>query len=1128
MLSIPIIKESDWKCFDMNHHLNTNDIILDEDPLWYKDAIIYEVHVRAFYDSNSDGIGDFRGLTKKLDYLADLGITVIWLLPFYPSPLRDDGYDVSDYFTIHPSYGSLSDFQKFLKQAHQRGIRVIIELALNHTSDKHPWFQKARKADPDSDARNFYVWNDTPDRYRDARIIFSDFESSNWSWDPIAHAYYWHRFYSHQPDLNYENINVQKAMSQVVDFWLELGVDGLRLDAVPYLFEQEGTSCENLPQTHMFLKDLRRQIDRSFQNRMLLAEANQWPEDAVAYFGTGDEAHMAYHFPLMPRLFMALRMENSYPIIDILNQTPQIPDSCQWGLFLRNHDELTLEMVTDEERDYMYRVFAQDPQQRINLGIRRRLAPLMKNDRREMELMNILLFSFPGSPILYYGDEICMGDNFYLGDRNGVRTPMQWSADKNAGFSRANPQQLYLPIIIDPEFHYEAVNVEIQEANSSSFLWWIKRLIATRKKNPAFSRGTIQFLKTNNAKIIVFIREYHDEKILIAVNLSKSAQFVRLDLLQYAGWTLQELFSQIQFPTITNVPYMISFGPHDYFWFRLNKGESDTYNYKSTLIPEFSFPVHYQKILECRDLETLASHFIHYFSKYFNPQDYANIISYQIIDQVHIGTPADKECIILFNIEYSDGLSEKCCFPVSYADGSESDEIRGKNPESVIVALSWNDEHGIFFENLNNQRFHEHIFNLIAGKTKIKSTHGSLVCEKSESLRKMNQEDHSSFSSRVYNNKGLTPSILYDNTYLLKFYRLSEEGLNPDIQMTRALSEQTTFSNSPEYFGSLLYEGEDARNLSLGMIERFIACEDSAWSFTIDSLDRFFVKILLAKPQPEIIPPLPSETDISMTGVPQVIIESTGIFYLDMMYLLGQRTAEFHLAVLNLRDNRGFEHEQYSKLYQRSIYQSFHSQTNWTMGILESNRSSFPPEFESIIGDILTSKPILLSHLRKITDHKIQTIKMRIHGDYHLGQVLFTGKDFVIHNFEGDLTRSMSERRLKYCPLRDVGGMIWSLCNTVQTALMNNASLRPEDIQFLQPWAEIWYNYMESIFLTAYMRTVHGAPFIPSSESDLTILLNSFILERAMNKLQMYLMNDHDRSLSSLKGMKVLLKRFPE
>ncbi|HZT78791.1 MAG TPA: maltose alpha-D-glucosyltransferase, partial [Gemmataceae bacterium] len=473
-----------------------------DDPLWYKDAIIYELHVRAFFDSTGDGVGDFRGLVQKLDYLQDLGVTAVWVLPFYPSPLRDDGYDIADYTGIHPMYGSLGDFQQFLREAHRRGLRVITELVINHTSDQHPWFQRARRAPRGSPERNFYVWSDTTEKYREARIIFKDFESSNWAWDPVAGQFYWHRFYSHQPDLNYDNPAVWKAVEEVFDFWMAMGIDGFRLDAIPYLYEREGTSCENLPETHAYLKALRRHVEEKFPGRMLLAEANQWPEDSVAYFGQGDECNMAFHFPVMPRLFMAIRMEDRFPILDILQQTPPIPETCQWAMFLRNHDELTLEMVTDEDRDYMYGVYAQDPQARINLGIRRRLAPLLQNNRAKIELMNGLLFSLPGTPVIYYGDEIGMGDNIYLGDRNGVRTPMQWSAERNAGFSKANPQKLYLPVIIDPEYHYEAVNVEAQQANPNSLLWWMKRLIALRKRYRAFGRGSLEFLTPDNPKVL--------------------------------------------------------------------------------------------------------------------------------------------------------------------------------------------------------------------------------------------------------------------------------------------------------------------------------------------------------------------------------------------------------------------------------------------------------------------------------------------------------------------------------------------------------------------------------------------------------------------------------------------------
>jgi len=550
---------------------STKSFRVEGDPLWYKDAIIYELHVRAFFDSDGDGIGDFGGLTAKLDYLQDLGVTAIWLLPFYPSPLKDDGYDIADFRDVHPAYGTLHDFKIFLKMANQRGIRVITELVLNHTSDQHPWFQRSRLSASGNRTRDFYVWNETPDKYKEARIIFKDFESSNWAWDPVARAYYWHRFYSNQPDLNYDNPLVKRAIFQVLDFWLRMGVDGLRLDAVPYLYERDGTNCENLAETHTFLKEMRQHVDNQFKDRMLLAEANQWPEDAVSYFGDGDECHMAFHFPLMPRLFMAVRMENRFPITDIIEQTPAISETCQWVTFLRNHDELTLEMVTDEERDYMYRAYAHDSQMRINLGIRRRLAPLLNNDRKKIELMNALLFSLPGTPVIYYGDEIGMGDNFYLGDRNGVRTPMQWSADRNAGFSRANSQRLYLPVIIDPEYHYEAVNVDAQQNNPDSLLWWMKRIIAARKHFKAMSRGSLEFINSDNPRVLVFVRRYQDETVLVVANLSRLSQHASIDLSEFEGGLLIEVFGRTNFPPIGEKPYMVTLNPYAFYWFSLER-----------------------------------------------------------------------------------------------------------------------------------------------------------------------------------------------------------------------------------------------------------------------------------------------------------------------------------------------------------------------------------------------------------------------------------------------------------------------------------------------------------------------------------------------------------------------------
>jgi maltose alpha-D-glucosyltransferase / alpha-amylase len=550
--------------------LKTQKISLDGDPLWYKDAVVYEAHVRAFCDSNGDGIGDFRGFVEKLDYLQGLGVTAIWLLPFNPSPLKDDGYDIADYMSVNPSYGTLDDFKLLLDESHRRGMRVITEVVVNHTSDQHSWFQESRSSH-DNPRRDWYVWSETDQRYQDARIIFTDTEMSNWSWDPISKSYYWHRFFSHQPDLNFDNPAVQEEVWNIMKFWLELGVDAFRIDAVPYLIEREGTSCENLPETHSVVKYWRKRLEEQFPDRMLLAEANQWPSEVRAYFGDGDEFHMAFHFPLMPRMFMAVRLEDRKPIIEILENTPQIPESCQWGIFLRNHDELTLEMVTSEERDYMYDEYAKDRAAKLNLGIRRRLAPLMENDRRRIELMNSMLFALPGTPILYYGDEIGMGDNVYLGDRNGVRTPMQWNGGWNAGFSGADPERLYFPLISNPLYGYQTINVESQRRSEHSLLSWMKRLIRVRKSSRVFSRGSMEFLKPANHRVLAFIRELGNERVLSVHNLSNSAQAVELDLSRYQGAIPIEMFGGNLFPRVGKLPYLLTLGPYQFYWFRLRR-----------------------------------------------------------------------------------------------------------------------------------------------------------------------------------------------------------------------------------------------------------------------------------------------------------------------------------------------------------------------------------------------------------------------------------------------------------------------------------------------------------------------------------------------------------------------------
>jgi len=670
------------------------DFQLHDDPSWYKDAIIYELHVRGFQDANGDGIGDFRGLTQRLDYLQDLGVTAIWLLPFCPSPLRDDGYDIADYTAVHSAYGSVRDFRMFLREAHRRGLRVITELVLNHTSDEHAWFQRARRAKPGSRWRDFYVWSDTANRYGEARIIFRDFEPSNWTWDPVANAYYWHRFYAHQPDLNYDSPHVRQAVLRVLDFWLGLGVDGLRLDAVPYLHEREGTSCENLPETHAFLKELRCYVDRKYKNRLLLAEANQWPDDAIAYFGDGDECHMAFHFPLMPRLFMAIRREDRFPIIDIVQQTPSIPDTCQWALFLRNHDELTLEMVTDEDRDYMYRLFALDPQARINLGIRRRLAPLLGNDRDKIRLMNSLLFSLPGTPVIYYGDEIGMGDNFYLGDRNGVRTPMQWSADRNAGFSRANPQRLHLPVVTDPEYRYEAVNVEAQQSNPNSLLWWMKRLISFRKRYTAvLGRGRLEFLHTENRKVLAFIRVHESQRLLVVANLSRFAQPVELDLSAFKGMVPLELFGQSRFLPVGDGLYALTLGPHSSYWLALEpeRIESPVAATESAVEPPtLTVTGAWQNALQGREKAALEAVLPSYLMvrRWFGGKA-RTIQSVEVVETVPVPHDAPVGYITVIEVVYAEGEPETYVLPLTFAPGARAGRRPGPASRRRPPARPW-------------------------------------------------------------------------------------------------------------------------------------------------------------------------------------------------------------------------------------------------------------------------------------------------------------------------------------------------------------------------------------------------------------------------------------------------------
>jgi len=1099
----------------------------ENDPLWFKEAIIYQLHIKAFFDGNNDGMGDFKGLTQKLDYLKDLGVTAIWLLPFYPSPLRDDGYDIADYFNVHPDYGTLRDFKEFLKEAHRRGLRVITELVLNHTSDQHPWFQRARRAKPGSVWRDFYVWSDTPEKYKDARIIFKDFEASNWSWDSVAKAYYWHRFYSHQPDLNFDNPHVQREMFRVMEYWLEMGVDGLRLDAVPYLYEREGTNCENLPETYEFLRKLRTRVDVKFTDKMLLAEANQWPEDAVAYFGKGDACHMAFHFPLMPRMFMALRMEDRFPIIDILEQTPSISENCQWAIFLRNHDELTLEMVTDEERDYMYRIYARDPKMRINLGIRRRLAPLLENDRRKIELMNVLLFSLPGTPVIYYGDEIGMGDNFYLGDRNGVRTPMQWNADRNAGFSQANPQKLYLPAIIDPEYHYEAVNVENQQRNQSSLLWSMKRFIATRKYYKAFGRGTIEFLYPDNPKVLAFFRHYNEEHILIVVNLSRHSQIAELDLSKYVGYVPETLFSRNKFPAIREGRYTVTLGPYGYYRFLLHKEEESMHPGGKREIPEIQVGVDWQSLFGSRGRQFLErSIFPAYIAgcRWFGGKA-RQIEQLQIVESLPIGRDGAAGRLLLLQVEYTEGMPETYLLPVAFASGEAAKQISEEAPQGVITRIAGRTE-GILYDGIYSEEIRGCLLSIISKKQRIKGAQGELIGSPGKRFKDLAGAADSPLTSQVLRGEQTNSNLLYGQTFLFKLYRRLDEGINPDLEIGRFLTERTLLSRIPPYAGAIEYRRPGGEPIIVGLLQGFVQNEGDGWRYMVDAVERYFERVLSKRAEVREVPKAPpSHLETAYQEVPPLLQELIGSIHLEMATLLGKRTAEFHLALCTNTDDPAFAPEPYTLLYQRSIYQGMQSHGRQTFQLLRKRLKSLPGPVQAKAEEILNSEREILERFKAIYKKKISTMKIRIHGDYHLGQVLYTGNDFYMIDFEGEPTRALSERRLKRSPFRDVAGMIRSFHYKAHSGLITQASIRPEDIPVLEPWADLWYRYTSGAFLRSYLDTAKGAPFVPNEPEEIEVLLHTFLLDKAVYEIAYELNNRPEWIMIPLKGMSHLLEK---
>jgi maltose alpha-D-glucosyltransferase/alpha-amylase len=1106
------------------------------EPLWYKDAIIYQLHVRAFRDSNEDGGGDFQGLAERLDYIRDLGTTTIWLLPFYPSPLRDDGYDISDYTSVHPAYGTLADFKLFLREAHARGLRVITELVVNHTSDQHPWFQRARRAKPGSPHRDFYVWSDTVDRYRDARIIFKDFETSNWTWDERAQAYYWHRFYSHQPDLNYDNPAVLKAVIRVMDFWLDLGVDGLRLDAVPYLVEREGTSCENLRETHRVLKRLRAHVDQKYEARMLLAEANQWPEDAVVYFGQdgGDECHMAFHFPLMPRMFMALRMEDRYPIIDILSQTPPIPDGAQWAIFLRNHDELTLEMVTDEERDYMYRVYAEDTQARINLGIRRRLAPLLGNDRRRIELMNALLLSLPGTPVVYYGDEIGMGDNIYLGDRNGVRTPMQWSPDRNAGFSRANPQRLFLPPVIDPGFSYETVNVETQLNNPHSLLWWMKRLIALRKRFRAFGRGTLEVLHPANAKVLAFIRRYEEERILVVCNLSRHAQFVELDLSEFREMVPVELFGQTEFPRIGELPYLLTLAPHAYYWFGLEKRgraglEGDEGSWPRDL-PSFSVQSSWPNLFRGRgraELEELLPAFFKT-RRWFGGKA-RRVKGAEILDAVPVPVSRGTVFLMLAQVDYTEGDPDTYVMTLGLATGEHATHLLEHERHQVVARVRVKGEEGILHGAFGERGLSLALLDIVGRRRVLRGQAGEVVGLPGRAFKRLRGTEP--LEPTPLGAEQSNSSVLFGDRLILKVFRRVDGGVNPDIEISRFLTERAGFEHVPRVAGTMEYRPRRGAAVSLGIVQECVANEGDAWSFTLDAVDQYFERILVI-PAERRTPPRAAGGSLLGLARRAAPPEAQGPIgaYSQAAWLLGRRTAEMHVALASGSEDPAFAPEPFTPLYQRSLYQSMRTLTEKTFALLRRRLKALPETVEPVAERLAARQDEVMDLFQNLLVRRFSALRTRVHGDYHLGQVLRRGADFIIIDFEGEPALPLSTRRLKRSPLRDTAGMVRSFHYAAHHGLHSleeRGAIRPEDRPSLEPWAEHWFLWVSAAFLRGYLEADSVARLLPRDGEELEALLNVFILAKAIYELG-YELNSRPRWVHlPLAGIRPLLEGLP-
>jgi len=1078
-----------------------------QNDLWYKDAIIYQLHVKAFSDSNNDGIGDFAGLTERLDYLQDLGVNTLWLLPFYPSPGKDDGYDIADYRRINPDFGSMRDFRRFMNEAHRRDLRVITELVINHTSDQHPWFKRARRSKPGSDARNWYVWSDNDQKYSGTRIIFSDTEKSNWAWDAEAGAFYWHRFFSHQPDLNFDNPRVLWAIVQVMRGWLEMGVDGFRLDAIPYLCERDGTNSENLPETHAIIKAIRRELDSYSPGKVLLAEANQWPEDVNAYFGDGDECHMAYHFPLMPRIYMAIAQEDRFPIADILRQTPEIPPNCQWALFLRNHDELTLEMVTDVERDYLWSTYANDPRARINLGIRRRLASLMDNDRRKIELMNSLLFSFPGTPIIYYGDEIGMGDNIYLGDRNGVRTPMQWTSDRNGGFSRCDPARLYLPIIMDPVYGHQSVNVEAQQRSPSSLLSWTKRLIGVRRSSNAFSRGTLSFIRPANRTVLAYVREYENDTILCVANMSRSAQSAELDLSRWKGHVPLEMLGRSAFPAIGDAPYAVTLAPYGFFWFLLRDKPEPTTETKRNY-REFATLVWvngWRSLLAGRERYALEYDALPSFlaeRRWF--ADKARRINTAQVDTIVPLAPDDTSAALAFvnvpNTSSPDAKPSRYLLPLT-VQWTAIHRLETP-PTNVVAAVRRGPREGVLIDAATTPDFIGRLLDAIHDGSTIAQGDAVLECRPTSAFRETPRPAADNIV--VPNREQSNTTVVVDSDCVVKILRKVNEGIHPEIEIGRFLLEHTSYKNVPDLLGSVeLIEGD--KRSAIAVVHRFVDNQGDAWSVTAAHLARFIDdQRVVAATDLEDSAELPS--------------------YLQRLRLIGQRTGELQSALASRHDIPDFAPEPIVPDDIAAWKDRLFTRSNGIFDLLAAKQHGLDEATAALVGRLLQSRAAIADHIHGLLPASIDSVKARHHGDFHLGQILIVKDDAFILDFEGEPGRPLDERRLKAPAARDVAGLIRSIDYSTTAALLDTVNLTPEERNILTPKLDVWREKATEAFWNACRQATDPALW-PSDETQAGNLLDFFLLEKAFYEMEYELMNRPAWLHVPLDGMRRILAR---